>query len=86
MRQLEIGDSVLARDYRGDHKWVPVKVKERTGPLPYKVEIAPDTIWRRHIDQLRRSNVSLESVPFITAVTVTSGSETSTPQDGTVSR
>ncbi len=37
-RELEVGESVLARNYRGDHKWTPVKVKERTGPLSYTVE------------------------------------------------
>lgn len=63
--------------------------KERTGPLSYTVEIAPDTIWRRHIDQLRRSNVPLESVPasvpFTTTDTASSGSDTTTLQDGPVS-
>ncbi len=80
---------MLARNYRGDHKWTPAKVKERTGPLSYTVEIAPDTTWRRHIDQLRRSNVPLVSgpvsVPFTTTDTVTSESDTTTPQGGTVS-
>ncbi|KAI2644841.1 Retrovirus-related Pol polyprotein [Labeo rohita] len=33
--ELEVGDSVLARDYRGDHKWMPARIKERTGPLSY---------------------------------------------------
>lgn len=50
--------------------------------------IAPDTIWRPHIDQLRRSNVPLEGVPvrapFTTTVTATHGSGTITAQDGTV--
>ncbi len=88
-RELEVGESVLARNYRGDHKWTAAKVKERTGPLSYTVEIAPDTTWRRHIDQLRRSNVPLGSgsvsVPFTTTDTVTSESDTMTPQGGTVS-
>lgn len=57
--------------------------------LSYTVEIAPDTIWRQHIDHLRRSNVPVESVPssvpFTTTDTVSSGSDTTTLQDGTVS-
>ncbi|XP_061094922.1 uncharacterized protein K02A2.6-like [Conger conger] len=59
-RQFEIGQTVLARDYRGDHKWVPGKIKEKNGPLSYTVEVAPDASWRRHIDQLRRSEVRVE--------------------------
>ncbi|CAL9706063.1 unnamed protein product [Knipowitschia caucasica] len=56
-RQLEIGQTVLARDYRGEHKWIPGIIRERQGPLSYTVEVAPDTIWRRHLDQLRGSEV-----------------------------
>nr|XP_055076811.1 uncharacterized protein K02A2.6-like [Misgurnus anguillicaudatus] len=88
-RELEIGESVLARNYRGDHKWTPAKVKERTGPLSYTVEIAPDTVWRRHIDQLRRSSVPLDSapvsVPFTTVNPAAGGSDITTPQDVTTS-
>ncbi|KXJ13745.1 hypothetical protein AC249_AIPGENE5353 [Exaiptasia diaphana] len=44
-RQIALGDTVMARDYRGDYKW-------RQGPLMYKVQVSPNLIWRRHIDQL----------------------------------
>ncbi|XP_053092543.1 uncharacterized protein K02A2.6-like [Pangasianodon hypophthalmus] len=87
-RELEVGDNVLARDYRGDHKWMPARVKERTGPLSYTVEVAPDILWRWHIDQLRSSNVPLESVPVnvpsTPTVPATTESETALPSDGTV--
>ncbi|KAJ8361913.1 hypothetical protein AAFF_G00412390 [Aldrovandia affinis] len=67
-RQFEIGQTVLARDYRGDHKWVPGEIKEKKGPLSYSVEVAPDTIWRRHTDQLRRSEVRIEEELLDTVV------------------
>ncbi|KAJ8390644.1 hypothetical protein AAFF_G00102500 [Aldrovandia affinis] len=73
LKQFEIGQTVLARDYRGDHKWVPGEIKEKKGPLSYSMEVAPDTIWRHHIDQLRRSEVRIEEelldtvVPLATA-------------------
>ncbi|CAB4028416.1 Transposon Tf2-9 poly, partial [Paramuricea clavata] len=38
-RQLEVGDMVMARDYRGNLKWRSGKVIERIGPLMYKIEI-----------------------------------------------
>ncbi|KAL1250515.1 hypothetical protein QQF64_018311 [Cirrhinus molitorella] len=90
MRELEVGDSVLARDYRGEQKWMPARVKERTGPLSYKVEVAPDIHWRRHIDQLKSSNVHvlLESVPVSVPSTpgasATNGSDMAHPSDSTV--
>ncbi|RXN30262.1 putative protein K02A2.6-like protein [Labeo rohita] len=91
-RELEVGDSVLARDYRGDHKWMPARIKERTGPLSYTVEVAPDILWRRHIDQLRSSNVPLESVPVSSpvslpstpAVSATNGSDIALSPEDTV--
>ena len=51
-QQLVVGDTVLARDYRGDLKWRSGLVVQQTGPLMYKVQVAPDMIWRRHIEQL----------------------------------
>ncbi|KAI2646044.1 hypothetical protein H4Q32_028458 [Labeo rohita] len=91
-RKLEVGDSVLARDYRGDHKWMSARIKERTGPLSYTVEVAPDILWRQHIDQLRSSNVPLESVPVSApvsvpstpAVSATNGSDMALPPEDTV--
>ncbi len=62
---------------------MPARVKERIGPLSYT-----DTFWRRHIDQLRSSNVPLESVPVSVpstpAVPANNGSDTAPSQDGTV--
>ncbi|KXJ07253.1 Uncharacterized protein K02A2.6 [Exaiptasia diaphana] len=51
-RQIALGDTVMARDYRGDYKWRQGQVIEKTGPLMYKVQVSPNLIWRRHIDQL----------------------------------
>ncbi|KAK3712035.1 hypothetical protein QZH41_000191 [Actinostola sp. cb2023] len=57
-RRLEVGDPVMARDYQGNLKWRSGLVIEQTGPLLYKVQVAPDMIWRRHIDQLRPTCVT----------------------------
>ena len=51
-RQFIVGDQVLARDYRGNLKWRSGFVVQQTGPLMYKVQVAPNLIWLRHIDQL----------------------------------
>ena len=56
-RQLEVGDSVMSRDYRGDMKWRSGLIVNKTGPLMYEVQVAPGIIWRRHIDQLKPTEV-----------------------------
>ena len=55
--QLEVGDSVMSRDYRGDLKWRSGLIVSKTGPLMYEVQVAPGIIWRRHIDQLKPTEV-----------------------------
>ncbi len=74
--ELNMGETVLTRDYRGLRKWIPAKIKERTGPLSYTVEITPGVVWRCHIDQLRRSQAAVqEELPAVsTAPTATSAS------------
>ena len=63
-RQLEVGDSVMSRDYRGDLKWRSGRIVKKTGPLMYEVQVAPGIIWRRHIDQLRPTAVEPDIVEF----------------------
>ena len=63
-RQLEVGDSVMSRDYRGDLKWRSGLIVKKTGPLMYEVQVAPGIIWRRHIDQLRPTAVEPDPVVF----------------------
>ena len=56
-RQLEVGDSVMSQDYKGDLKWRSGLIVCKTGPLTYEVQVAPGIIWRRHIDQLKPTAV-----------------------------
>ena len=43
---------MLVRTYRGSEKWIPGIIHSPTRPLSYEVRVGPDSIWRRHIDQL----------------------------------
>lgn len=52
-RKLTVGQTVSARSYRKGEKWAEGVIQEQIGPLLYKVEINPDTVWKRHIDQLK---------------------------------
>ena len=53
LRQFSIGQKDFARNYRGTTTWVPAQVFEVFGPVSYKVQVAPNVILRRHIDQIR---------------------------------
>ena len=59
-RELDVGQTVVARDYRGGKKWVPGVITAKYGPLSYEVRVAPNTVWRRHVDQLRETAVTLD--------------------------
>jgi hypothetical protein len=61
-RQLEVGDTVMARDYRGNLKWRSGKIIERTGPLLYKIKVTSGVIWCRHIDQLLPTEVKPSTI------------------------
>ena len=52
LRELKVGQSVIARNYTGGQKWLYGVVSERTGPVSYKIKIDGGFI-RRHIDQIR---------------------------------
>lgn len=60
-RQFDIGQEVAIRDYRqNQEKWIHGVVNEKTGPVSYRVSVAPGVCWRRHADQMR---VSSEKIP-----------------------
>ena len=52
MRQLDIGETVVTRDYTYANKWKEGVINARTGPLSYQVKIAPNQYCRRHLNQL----------------------------------
>lgn len=50
-RQFDIGQDVAVRDYRQNQKkWIHGVVNEKTGPVSYRVSVAPGVNWRRHAD------------------------------------
>ena len=56
-RQFEVGERVIARDYRGKDPWVAGNISEREGPLMYKVATDKGQIWRRHTEQLKATKM-----------------------------
>lgn len=57
VRTFEEGETVAVRDYRISQpgKWTAGIISEQTGPLSYKVAVAPGGNWRRHTDQIHKS-------------------------------
>ena len=82
-RQLFVGQAVSVRNYRGKEKWIQGIVRARTGPVSYQVEVAPNVIWKRHIDQLLASenNRDLQPVTDIPALANESNAAGETPVD-----
>ena len=73
-RQIEIGEPVLARDYRRQKEtWIAGVVSKKLGPCTYSVLVG-DLVWKRHIDQLRGTDGSLLNT---TSVAATEDSELS---------
>ena len=56
-RQFNVGQTVLARNLRGEPKWLLGRILEKTGPVSYRVQVQGQ-IWRRHADQLLDHGVS----------------------------
>lgn len=59
-RCLEVGDSVYARNYRGD-KWFPGIITSKTGTLTYEVAGEEGGVQRRHVDQIQSQGGILRS-------------------------
>lgn len=60
-RSFEVGQDILARDYRED-KWIPGKISTRTGPLMYTVDVG-EHVWRRHVDQILDVQTKTNTLP-----------------------
>ena len=56
-REFEVGQAVMARNFRPGKKWLPGVIEKRTGPLSYQVRLQAGDCWNRHIDHLRPGEV-----------------------------
>ena len=59
MRSFEIGEPVLAQNFRGTPKWLPGVIVGKTGNVSYQVKVGHQ-VWSRHIDQLLRTEANSE--------------------------
>ena len=56
LKSFDHNQNVWVRNYRRGPKWVRGTVIEQTGPVLYKVKVNDQT-WKRHVEQLRDSNL-----------------------------
>ena len=55
IRQFQMDQPVMVRSYRPGPKWIPGTIRKQLGPVTYLVEVAPNAIFKRHMDQLRHT-------------------------------
>ena len=53
-RQLQIGETVWARNFRDGNKWVKAVVHDMLGPLTYLLKLDDGNMWKRHMDHICR--------------------------------
>ena len=59
-RRFEVGESVLAENFRGPPKWLKATITEQTGPVSFRVMLESGEIWRRQVDQIIRFHEKVE--------------------------
>ncbi|XP_036346512.1 uncharacterized protein K02A2.6-like [Rhagoletis pomonella] len=62
-KRIDIGERVAVRDYLAKPKWKFGVVEANKGDLHYSVRLDDGRKWTRHIDQMRRSRVSIDDTP-----------------------
>ena len=53
MREFDIGQAVMIRNFRGQPKWLPGEIVQKNGPLSYVVKTQTGLSWKRHVDHLK---------------------------------
>ena len=71
-RELAVGQSVWARNFRDGSTWVKADVVDQVRALSYLVQLRAGEMWRRHIDHLR---TGLAEPPQLDTPEVTQGAE-----------
>ena len=61
-RSFSVGEKVAVRNYRDDQRWIAGIIQEKKGTRAYTVQVG-DTVWRRHSDQIRASDMAPAPAP-----------------------
>ena len=52
-RQLQLDDSVLAKNHGQGPPWIPGKILKQSGAVTFIIELPDGRVIRRHLDQLK---------------------------------
>ncbi len=53
LRVLEVGQSVVAKNFRSGPAWIPGVIVEQLGPVTYLVDVSDGRMWKRHVDHVK---------------------------------
>ncbi|KAL0151831.1 hypothetical protein M9458_052832 [Cirrhinus mrigala] len=56
-RHLSVGENVYTKNFSSGPTWISGTVQKKTGPLSYTIALGSGQVVRRHIDQVRNSQV-----------------------------
>lgn len=60
-RKLQVGDPVYLKDFSGKRNWTPGMISQKLGSTDYKVSDSEGRVTHRHIDQLKRRSLAVDS-------------------------
>ena len=75
LREIAVGDRVLARDHLSGQKWQAGTVVQQTSPTSCQVQLNDGRNWRRHVDDVLQ-NTPGSAVTHSSSVKVTSDQST----------
>ena len=62
-RHVQIGSSVLAKNFNSMPTWLPGIVTACLSPLTYSIQLKDGRVWKRHIDHIQQNDESEKQNP-----------------------
>ena len=66
VRSFQVGQEVMAKNFRAGESWIPGIVVQKLGPVTYLVDVSEGRFWKRHVNHLKeyqRTNTENEFQP-----------------------
>lgn len=82
MREMSIGQRVMARNYRDGPKWISGTIIQRNSPVTYMIQLKSGEVWKRHIQLRKRLDSPQEYIEIV--VTETDVTECDRPENKSV--
>ena len=53
VRSFQVGQEVMARNFRAGAAWIPGVIAQQLGPVTYLVNVSEGRHWKRHVDHIK---------------------------------